>query len=81
MLYVQLVSDLPVSATIGLPDEQPRVRRHLSAVSARQTIGIPLAARVAHGPARLQVRLREASGRAHHVTRLVSIPARKPRSR
>lgn len=81
VLYVQLVSDLPVSATVGLPDDQPRVRRHLSSVSGRQTVAISLPARVAHGPARLRVRFREANGRAHHVTRLVSIPARKPHSR
>jgi hypothetical protein len=79
VLFVQLESVEAVDVTLGLfPAGRSRLRRRVPTFKGRQTIRVSLGPGVAHGPARLQVKFREKAGRSLTVTRMVSIPARRP---
>ena len=82
VLFVQLETRLPVETTIGLfRDRRPLVRRQVPTVNGLQTIRVPLASGVARGPARLDVRFRDARGSTRTATRILSVPAKQPRER
>ncbi len=82
VLFVQLEARLPVETTIGLfRDRRPLARRQLPTVHGLQTIRVPLTSGVARGPARLNVRFRDASGSTRTATRALSVPAKQPRQR
>ncbi len=80
MLYVQVETGQPSEATIALlRDHRRLVQRHLPELGGLQTIRVPLDWDVTRGPARLQIRFRDGAGKMHTATRMVSVPAKRPR--
>ena len=76
VLFVQVDTDHALEAEIRLIRHRKQLlRRHLPPVNGRQTVRIPLPAKITPGPAQLQVRLTEAAGVRHTSNRMLSVPA------
>ena len=82
VVFVQLEANHAVEAELTLLRVRRSVaRRHLPSVSGRQTIRIPLGVNVSPGPAELRVRFSAGDGTTRTTTRVLSVPAVRPRRR
>lgn len=82
VLFVQIDASRPVAADITLRRRRRSLaRRRVAAVSGRQTLRVPLPVEVTRGPAQLRIRFTDADRTAGTATRLLSVPAKLPRTR
>jgi hypothetical protein len=75
VLYADIDSDQPVTATLAISRQGPTVaRRVVTGVNGSRRLKLPIPSTAKAGPARLRVRIRTAAGTSRTVTRGIQIP-------